>query len=130
MNEAADQATAYWLLDCSTEEVGNQAHVAEFAILGRQMRIQHLIVALGVQEPSFSIPTLDDLVIDFYDAMTGGNFQVKGRGQDLVRALQVQSTVASLNGAFRGALGVHIQGISSQIAAAIRRVRALAGRPG
>ena len=76
------------------------------------------------------MPSLDDLVADFFDAMTGGNFQVVARAPDLVRALQVQNIAAGLNGALRNALGVHIQGISSQMSILLSKFRELKRRLG
>ncbi len=108
INEAADQATEYWLLDCSSPEMAAKAYAAEFVIVGRQSRIQQLIFAVGVLDLKFMVPSLNQLVDDLFDAMTAGDFQVAGRAPDLVRAAKVQSVAAQMNGALREAVGVRI----------------------
>ena len=111
INGAADKATSYWLTEGDTEEGRARVRLAEFELVGRQSRIQELIGALYIQDEKLVVADLDNLVIGLLDAMTGGDFRVAGRVPDPVRAAEVQTVAARLNGALRAGLNRRVQGL-------------------
>ena len=102
INEAADLATEYWLID---EPTSGDVNSLEARLVGRQLRLQQLITALESHTLQFPTPTtVGPLLVDLYDAMTGGEFRVQRRAQDLDRAQLVQAKAAELNGELRQAI--------------------------
>ena len=110
INSAADKATAYWLSEGDADELRRQMRLAEYELVGRQSRIQELIGALSVQDERLAVADLDELVASLVDAMTGGGFRVAGRAPDPVRAGEVQTVAARLNGALRAGLSRRVRG--------------------
>lgn len=104
INAAADIATKYWLLDCQVPDNASQAYTTEFELLGRQARIQQLLITLRKQDSKLSLDSIDENIADFFDAVTGGNFQVSSRLPDVIRASSVQNVAAGLNGTLRQSL--------------------------
>jgi len=82
-----------------------EINALEAQIVGRQLRIQALFLAFRQQDHRLDLLVImREMGADFYDALSGGNFQVRSRAQDLVRARLVQSRAAEMNGAIRAAL--------------------------
>ena len=104
INSAADKATAYWLTEGGVEPGPCAMLLAEYELVGRQSRIQELIGALYVQDEKLVASDLDELVASLIDAMTGGGFRVTGRPYDPIRAAEVQTVAARLNGSLRAGL--------------------------
>lgn len=104
INNAADLGTTYWLLDLSNPADQQQGHKLEPILIGRQNRLQQLYLALGVQDRHFDRTAIRVSLVDFYETLTGGNFQVAGRHPDPPRAREIQAIAARLNGELRGAL--------------------------
>ena len=104
INSAADLATRYWLIIPDATNLG-EINALEAQIVGRQLRIQALFLAFRQQDHRLDLLVImREMGADFYDALSGGNFQVRSRAQDLVRARLVQSRAAEMNGAIRAAL--------------------------
>ncbi len=105
INLSADLACDYWQIDC--KERGDDQRLAsnlEPRLIGRQMRIQNLLVSLKQQDPKLDFTEIDIYIANLYSSMTGGTFQTVGRAADQRCGRDVQSNAASLNGAFRRAL--------------------------
>lgn len=109
INNAADKATSYWLTEGDTDTARAVLRLAEYELVGRQSRIQELIGALYIQDERLVIADLDDLIISLIDAMTGGDFRVTGRPYDPLRAAEVQTVAARLNGCLRAGLSRHVR---------------------
>lgn len=109
INNAADKATSYWLTESDTDEVRRRLLLTEYELVGRQSRIQELIGALNIQDEKLVVADLDDLIASLLDAMTGGDFRVTGRTPDVVRAAEVQTVAARLNGCLRAGLSLHVK---------------------
>jgi hypothetical protein len=103
INAAADLATDYWLKQAP---LGDRLALGalEALLLGRQNRLQEIRIALGENDVALILETVDMHLVDLFDAMTGGNFQVDGRPIDADRARLVQARAAVLNGDLRRAL--------------------------
>src|SRR5438309_788599 len=82
INDAADRATSYWLLDTTQNDQRRGAESLEPQLVGRQMRIVELLAAVSQLDARISLDETDEIVVDFYDKLTGANFQVKGRGSN------------------------------------------------
>ena len=89
--EAANLASEYWL------RAGNDLEVKrlEAVIHGLQLRI-NLMVTL-VEHRHWTIRELGSRELDdFFDALTGGDFEVDNRDADLERAREVQLSASEL----------------------------------
>ncbi len=107
VNSAADLATSYWVLDLSVPGDHYDAKRTESFLIGRQDRIQELLL-IFLENPSINpginIDKFEKERDDLFDAMTGGSFKTKGRSPDYDRAPRVQAVAAKLNGHARRAL--------------------------
>lgn len=105
INDLSDIATGYWLLDAGKSDEALKAEQIVPLMLGRELRIQQLIMALGLQDSRLSLIHVNAGLIGFYAALTGGAFEVGGRSPDIGRARDVQAEAARLNGELRTAMG-------------------------
>ena len=106
INETSNLATDYWLLETIDDLSSfNKAQQFEPQIVGRQMRIQQLIVALSLQDRRLHLTHVHASLAEFYDALSGGQFRVRQRDSDFGRAQLAQSQAAQLNGELMAALG-------------------------
>ena len=96
INEAADTATSYWVLDKAKPDEASQATKLEAILIGRQSRIQELLVALSDQDERLRLGDAGDRLVDLFDAMTGGNFYGVGRPPDFGAAQRAQTRAAEL----------------------------------
>lgn len=113
VNNAGDIATRYWLLNSLT----NPQDLAEIKrlepqLLGCQMLIQQLILAIRLQDRRMHLTAVETALVDFYDALTGGQFRSKVRSDDPDRALRVKLVAAEFNGELRAALSVRARFIA------------------
>jgi hypothetical protein len=104
INSAADLATACWLLDKTEPLDAIKASQQEPQIVGRQLRIQALLLALTKHDKSWALDEVNTAIADLYDAMTGDNFRGMKRPANIERVQSVQSVAADLNGKLRMAL--------------------------
>jgi hypothetical protein len=104
INLAADIATEYWLLDASNQPAQEKARIREPMLIGRQSRIQELLIALADQDAHLPLSGVQSIVTEMIGAMTGGEFRVRGRVPDTARAQEVQVIAAHANGKLREAL--------------------------
>jgi hypothetical protein len=81
--------------------------------VGRQIRLQELLTGVSAQDHQIGMATVENLLPDLYDAMTGGDFRVQRRPLDLERAQMVQARAAVLNGELRRALALRYRPISA-----------------
>lgn len=109
LNSAADLGTQYWLLDAAHTDERKLAATIEPQLIGRQVRLQSLILALAALDKQLVLTRTDMLLIDFYEALTGGDFKVSKRAQSSERAQLVQSIAAQLNGELRHAVSMRGQ---------------------
>ncbi len=102
---AGDRATRYWQLDASQAQ--NRTSVAELEaqLLGFQMRLQQGIIGLREQDKRLDLSGAELLLTNFFDRLTGGDFQVADRSVDFARSREVQAEAARLCAALRRALG-------------------------
>jgi hypothetical protein len=98
LNSTADLATRYWLLDATQDSDRPEARRIEPQLVGRQIRLQELAIALGEQDRNFRLAEFERLMPDLYEAMTGGDFHVERRLPSPERAQRVQAIAARLNG--------------------------------
>ncbi|WP_026381585.1 hypothetical protein [Afifella pfennigii] len=105
INEVADLATSYWLLDAGQNDQRAQARAIEPRLIGKQMRLDQLFNALTVVDPKFSASAAEELLPEFYDKISGGEFLGSHRAPGLTRAKEVQHIAAELNGALRQEVG-------------------------
>lgn len=103
VNDAAQLGTTYWILDLTKPGHQEEGHKLEPVLIGRQLRLQQLLLALGVQDRRFDRSVIRVALRDFYEVLTGGQFQVKGRAPDPGRAQEIQALAARLNGELRSA---------------------------
>jgi hypothetical protein len=103
VNSVAGLSTQYWLLDA---ERGDQPEVTriEPQLVGRQMRLQSLILALRDLDKKLPLTGTEILLLDFYDVLTGGDFQVHGRAPSPSDAQRAQALAARINGELRQAV--------------------------
>jgi hypothetical protein len=103
---AADLATEYWLKDLSkTAGEGEQDVLkTEFRIIGYQQRLSEMTAILEEEAQQIDLLSLRPLFADFFDALSGGNFQVPERRHDHRRARSVQDIGARLIVRLRSAL--------------------------
>src|SRR3546814_367375 len=104
VNAAADIATHYWLLDTSQHPEQREARALETQLIGRQTRLQELVLALKAQDESLKLDDVEEGLADLYAVMTGGAFKVSGRSPDGDAAQGVQTVAATLNGRLRRAI--------------------------
>lgn len=91
IEEAANLSTQYWLKPPWDQEIKQM----EAVILGRQHQVLLLLDLLGKSD--WSLPDLCESELENYlDSLTGGNFEVRGRSQDIGRAKDVQVNAANL----------------------------------
>lgn len=109
VNSAADLGTKYWLLDASQTNDARQAATLEPQLIGRQTRLMSLILALGELDKKLVLIRANILLVDFYEALTGGDFKVRGRHTSPDRAQLVQSIAAQINGELRHAVSLRSQ---------------------
>jgi hypothetical protein len=109
INQVADLSTDYWLLDASQANEQKQAVSLEPRLVGGQIRLQSLILALGDLDRKLVLIRTEMLLVDFYEALTGGDFKVVRRATSPDRAQLVQSLAAQINGELRHAVSVRTQ---------------------
>lgn len=109
INEVADLSTQYWLLDASQADQQKEAAGIEPRLVGGQMRLQSLILALGDLDRTLVLRRTEMLMVDFYEALTGGDFKVSKRAASADRAQLVQSLAAQINGELRHAVSIRSQ---------------------
>jgi hypothetical protein len=105
LNSAADLAATYWLLDATQDADRPEARRLEPQLVGRQMRLQELTIALGEQDRGLDLADFERSMPDLYEVMTGGDFRVERCPSSPERAQRVQATAAQLNGQLRRCLG-------------------------
>lgn len=103
VNSVADLSTQYWLLDASQGDQLEATRI-EPQLVGRQMRLQSLILALHDLDKKLPLTGTEILLLDFYDALTGGDFQVLGRSPSSGDAQRAQALAAQINGELRQAV--------------------------
>ena len=106
VNNVADLSTRYWLLDASQSDQQKEAAMIEPQLVGRQVRLQSLILALGDLDKKLVLTRGHMLLVDLYEALTGGDFKVSRRPASPDRAQSVQSLAAQINGELRHAVSV------------------------
>jgi hypothetical protein len=109
VNDAADLSTRYWLLDASRADQQKDAATIEPQLIGRQVRLQSLILALTDLDRKLVLTRTNMLLIDLYEALTGGDFNVSKRPPSPERAQSVQSLAAQINGELRHAVSIRSQ---------------------
>jgi hypothetical protein len=105
VNAAADLSTEYWLLDVSQNSEFRQALAIEPKLIGRQIRLQSLMIALEALDGKVDLNPSSVLLASLFGEMTGGSFKSSGRLSDPDRAQKVQAIAAELNGVLRTAIG-------------------------
>jgi hypothetical protein len=107
VNDTADLSTEYWLLDPSTEvDHIRKARFLEPQLIGRQMRLQSLALALQAFDKKLVMTRTNMLLLEFYEAITGGDFRVSGRTPSPDNAQRSQACAAQINGEVRHAVGL------------------------
>jgi hypothetical protein len=106
INLAADASTRYWLLDTTQKSDALKSKELEPELIGRQMRLQSLVIALKTLDPSLNLAEAEDQLALLFEAMTGENFQVSNRKDNPAQAKNVQCISAILNGELRNAIGL------------------------
>jgi hypothetical protein len=106
VNEIADLSTQYWLLDASQQDQQQKTMMLEPQLVGRQMRLQSLILALSDLDKKIILTRSHMLLIDLYETLTGGDFKVTGRKASPERAQTAQAIAAQINGELRQAVGL------------------------
>ena len=106
INSAANSSTRYWLLDTTQNDDAKKSKELEPELVGRQMRLQSLVIALRVLDPKFDITATEEALISLFEAMTGDDFRVSGRKQNPEKAQLAQSLAAQLNGELRKSAGL------------------------
>lgn len=104
VREGAELATRYWLLDGTQLGERTTIEQLEYELVGLQSRLQQILVALSFQDSALDLNGVYSVVADFYDRLTGGDFQVRGRRPDPSRASDVQERAAELEGSLWRAL--------------------------
>lgn len=104
ISDAANCATAYWQLDGADGESAARLRQLEAQLVGYQMRLQLGVLGLGLQDRRLKLQHFD--LMDFFDRLTGGDFQVARRPVDFARSREVQSEAARLASALRQALAL------------------------
>lgn len=90
--KAADLAAEYWLTDGKASNIA----LLEAKLMGAQAYLsRYKLLANGWFLPKDRW-AVEDLLADFYDAITGGQFQVKSRSIDAARAQACQVRAAEL----------------------------------
>jgi hypothetical protein len=106
VNGVADLSTDYWLLDASQVDQQKEAVKLEPRLVGGQIRLQSLILALGDLDRKLVLIRTEMLLVEFYEALTGGDFKVVKRATSPDRAQLVQSLAAQINGELRHAVSI------------------------
>jgi hypothetical protein len=109
INLAADVSTRYWLLDTTQNDQAKTSEELEPELVGRQMRLQSLMVALKELDHRLRLESAEAQLVSLFDTLTGDDFQVTGRGRKPERARLAQSFAAQLNGELRTAAGKRSQ---------------------
>lgn len=109
INDLADLSTQYWLLDASQADQQREAASLEPRLVGGQIRLQSLILALGDLDRKLVLTRTEMLLVDFYEALTGGDFKVSKRAASPDRAQLAQSLAAQINGELRHAISIRSQ---------------------
>lgn len=109
LNEIADLSTRYWLLDASQKGTQQDVAAIEPQLVGRQMRLQSLILGISDLDRKLILTRTEIILVDFYEAITGGDFKVLKRGPSPERAQLAQSLAAQINGELRHAVGIRSQ---------------------
>jgi hypothetical protein len=65
LNDTADLGTLYWLLDASQSDAQSNAWTIEPQLVGRQMRLQSLILALGDLDRKLVLTRTNMLLLEF-----------------------------------------------------------------
>lgn len=97
INQASMLSVDYW-----TSSDANPA--LEARLLGKQLLVQQLMLAIHDQDKKLKLREAEGSILDLFDAMTGGAFQVSDRVADPGAAQKVQSAAARMNGLLRTAL--------------------------
>ena len=105
INAAADLSTDYWLLDAGLAENYRETHSIEPKLIGRQIRLQSLRIALQSLDKKVDLKSSESLLVSLFDEMTGGFFKSPNRAADPDRAQRVQAIAAELNGTIRNSVG-------------------------
>ncbi|WP_316181882.1 MULTISPECIES: hypothetical protein [unclassified Bradyrhizobium] len=108
INDVADLSSMYWLLDLSKPSDHSEANAQtiETQLVGRQVRLQSLILAIAAFDRRIILTRTEILLIDFFEAITGGDFKVSKRVASAERAQQAQSIAAQINGELRHAFSL------------------------
>lgn len=106
LNDTADLSTTYWLLDASQRDAQLNAWTIEPQLVGRQMRLQSLVLALGDLDKKVVLTRTNILMLEFYEALTGGDFKVAGRPTSRDQAQRAQAVAAQINGELRHAVSL------------------------
>jgi len=104
---AADLAAEYWLKDLSialTEDALRAIKADELRIIGHQARLTEMLAILDLEASKIDLLSLKPTFVDFFDALSGGDFQVEDRRADFERARAVQYLGANLVVQLRKAL--------------------------
>jgi hypothetical protein len=104
LNSAAELSSTYWLLDTTQRDHAEKARILEPELVGRQIRLQSLFIAIRILDRRLDTDESSNLLISFYDDLTGGDFKTLTRPPDLERCQGAHSDAARLNGALRRAL--------------------------
>jgi hypothetical protein len=106
LNDIADLGTTYWLIDASEPNAQFNAWTIEPQLVGRQMRLQSLILALEDLDKKLVLTRTNMLLLEFYEALTGGDFKVNGRAPSRDQAQRAQAVAARINGELRHAFSL------------------------
>ncbi len=110
INSAAQCATDYWLLDMTQRDDVRLGQKLEPILIGRQQRIQQLLLALAARDRKLDLSPIQPLQLNLFDAMTGRNFRVGNRPPQPDLAQEVQGVAAALNGELHRALAKRNRG--------------------
>jgi hypothetical protein len=109
VNDVADLSTRYWLLDAADSAAQKEVSTLEPQLVGRQMRLQSLILALAELDRKIILIRSQMLLVDLYESLTGGDFKVLRRRPSPDRAQTVQALAAQINGELRHAVSLRSQ---------------------
>jgi hypothetical protein len=103
ISEASDYAVEYWILrkpgikaKDSTPELKAKLQLMESRIDGYQQRVNLFFLLIQLQLKTGDRDALVNLMADFFDALTGGNFGAEAREKDLHRAKLVYANGTGL----------------------------------
>lgn len=92
LRDIADLGSEYWLLEPNDQKLT----ILEVKLLGGQTYLSHLRMLALVDFRSVDRVRLIGELGNFYDALTGGDFKVKNRSADFVRAEECQVKAAEI----------------------------------